>query len=370
MRRERVGVPGRAGCRARPRRGPAARARPGGVRDPDERVAGADARDRRTRSGWTSRAGGLRAVGALRHRGRSADARRRRHARRPRVRGETVAEVPARLARRRRARVRPADRRAPGTAGVEDAIRRSAVRRRTTAWTARRPPRAARLAERGEQALGVGAVRLDRAGRHGAASRRRRGARADRGDAEGARVVDGRQGSVRRAGPVPRRGARGRRGRAQRRLHRRAAARDHELPQLRQPRAARGDVAVRRVDPRDARRVPRAGDAGHRRQRQLLQRVGRLGDLADAGGRHARAARGHRHAGRARLHRQRVDAILLGRDVRRARRERVRRGRRRGRGRPAGARPRPRGGAPGVRPGGDRAHLVAIGAGRLGRTSP
>ena len=92
--------------------------------------------------------------------------------------------------------------------------------------------------------------------------------------------------------PVPRRGARRRRGRAQRRLHRGDAARDHQLPQLRQPRAPRGDVAVRRVGPRDRRRLPRVRHAGDRRERQLLQRVGLLGDLADAGDRDARADRG------------------------------------------------------------------------------
>ncbi len=86
--------------------------------------------------------------------------------------------------------------------------------------------------------------------------------------------------------------ARRRGGRAQRRGHGREAARDHELPELRQPGAAGRDVAVRRGDPRDARRVPGVRHAGHRRERQLLQRVGRLGDLADAGDRHARSAGG------------------------------------------------------------------------------
>ena len=51
-------------------------------------------------------------------------------------------------------------------------------------------------------------------------------------------------------------------------------ARDHELHELRQPRTTGRDVAVRRGDPRDARRVPGVRHAGHRRERQLLQRVG------------------------------------------------------------------------------------------------
>ncbi len=68
--------------------------------------------------------------------------------------------------------------------------------------------------------------------------------------------------------------------------------RDHELPQLRQPRAPGRHVAVRRVDQGDTRCLHGARDAGHRRQRQLLQRVGRLVDLADTGDRHAGFARG------------------------------------------------------------------------------
>ena len=76
---------------------------------------------------------------------------------------------------------------------------------------------------------------------------------------------------------VPRGHARGGRGRPQRGRHRRHAARDHELPELREPRTAGGHVAVLRVDPRDPRRVPRVRDAGDRRERQLLQRVRRLG---------------------------------------------------------------------------------------------
>ncbi len=76
VRRERVGVPGRARRRARPRRGPAARARPGGVRDPDERVAGADARDRAPRAARRG-SGRLRAVGALDRGDRPARPRRR-----------------------------------------------------------------------------------------------------------------------------------------------------------------------------------------------------------------------------------------------------------------------------------------------------
>ncbi len=109
---------------------------------------------------------------------------------------------------------------------------------------------------------------------------------------ERARAVERRQGPVRPSGSVPGGRARRRGGRAERRGHRRQAARDHELHELRQPGAAGRDVAVRRGDPRDARRVPGVRHPGHGRERQLLQRVGRLGDLADAGDRHARPVAG------------------------------------------------------------------------------
>src|SRR4029453_11156296 len=120
VRRERVGVPGRARRRARPRRGPAARARPGGLRVPGERVAGADARDREPgAAGRGSRR--LRAVGARDRGGRPARPRGgaprgvwRRH-RRPRA----PPGPPGRCA----ARAGPvAPPRGGGPADVEDAI--------------------------------------------------------------------------------------------------------------------------------------------------------------------------------------------------------------------------------------------------------
>ena len=103
-------------------------------------------------------------------------------------------------------------------------------------------------------------------------------------------------------------------------------ARDHELPELREPRTARGHVAILRVDPRDARRVPRVRDAGDRRERQLLQRVRRLGDLAHAGDRDARTARRSPAPRAHRLPTSRARRLPAGGDLRRARRLRVRRG--------------------------------------------
>ena len=55
-------------------------------------------------------------------------------------------------------------------------------------------------------------------------------------------------------------------------LCRRHAAGAHGLPELRQPRAGRRDVAVLSGDPGHARGVPGAGGTGGERQRQLLQR--------------------------------------------------------------------------------------------------
>ena len=71
------------------------------------------------------------------------------------------------------------------------------------------------------------------------------------------------------------------------------------LPELRQPRAGRRDVAVLPGDPRHARGVPGAGDTGGERQRQLLQRD--RGDIhpSHAHGGHGGAfgeRRAHRHA--------------------------------------------------------------------------
>ena len=100
---------------------------------------------------------------------------------------------------------------------------------------------------------------------------RRRPAR--QGHDEGARRDDGRQPVRRRDRPVAGRRAVGRRGDAQRLDHRGAAARRHELPQLRRSDPARGVLAAVRGRPRPRRRVPRARAAGHRRQRLALQRV-------------------------------------------------------------------------------------------------
>ena len=121
--------------------------------------------------------------------------------------------------------------------------------------------------------------------------RRRERPAAQGDDGERARPVGRRQGPVLRAGPPRRRAARGARGGAQRRVQRRPADGARQLPELRQPGAPRGDVAVLRDDRRDGRRVPCARHPGRRRQRQLLQRVARRRHRPDAGRRRDRADR-------------------------------------------------------------------------------
>ena len=88
-----------------------------------------------------------------------------------------------------------------------------------------------------------------------------------KGTEQGARARHRRQGALLPARSAHRRPARRARSRAQRRVHRRASARARELPQLRQPRAPRSDVAVRRGRRRHERGVRGARHPGDRRQR-------------------------------------------------------------------------------------------------------
>ena len=264
-----------------PRRRAAARGRHGALRDPDLGVPGADARDRPSLEAG-GRAGAVRPMGVA-HRG-DRHAGRGRHASRSVIAATVVAEVPARSLAddgpeydRPIAEPERADGADPALTPFDgdlgDALR-------------------AVLAAPGDrlQGVGVAAVRPHRPGQHGGGPRvrRRRDPRAEL--AEGRRRLERRQGPLRPPRPLPGRDARGGRVRAQRRGDRCPAARDHELPELRQPRAARGDVAVRRVDPRHPRRVRGARHARDRRQRELLQRERRQRDRSDAGDRHARAA--------------------------------------------------------------------------------
>ena len=79
-------------------------------------------------------------------------------------------------------------------------------------------------------------------------------------------------------------------------LRRRPPARPRQLPQLRQPRAPRGDVAAVGGDRRHGRGLPGARPPGRRRQRQPLQREPGARHRPHAGGRRARPGRPARPA--------------------------------------------------------------------------
>ena len=161
-----------------------------------------------------------------------------------------------------------------------------------------------------------------------------------------------------------------RRGDAQRLDHRRAAARRHELPQLRRPDPARGVLAAQRGRPRP--RPTRAGRSGCRSPAATSR--------STTSRRPARSRRRRRSASSAC---SRTSATLVGPAFVQAARRRP--ARRRGRPRAWPAPPTPRSpaptteddppaldlareaAAPGVRPRGDRAGPRRLGPGRLGR---
>ena len=103
--------------------------------------------------------------------------------------GETVAEVPGAVPRRRRSRVRPPDRGARRRASG-GGVRRSGVRCRSRSDLRRGVLRGADVAERREQAVGLRAVRLDRAGTDRGRRRQRRRPRPRPGHDEGARALE------------------------------------------------------------------------------------------------------------------------------------------------------------------------------------
>ena len=147
-----------------------------------------------------------------------------------------------------------------------------------------------------DQLVGIG---------HGRAPRRRRRRGAADALAAGDRDLAGRQRPAHMARPPPRRHQRRLRGGPQRRLHRRAAGRGDQLPQLRQPRDRRGRLRAGRGDRGHGAGLRGAGRAGGVGQRLALQRALRQAHLPDpGGGRGGRA--GRRRAGRqGRLRRRR-----------------------------------------------------------------
>ena len=109
-----------------------------------------------------------------------------------------------------------------------------------------------------QQALGLRAVRPHGRHQHHRAARTHGRRRAHQGRAAGPGRLGGRQRPLLLPRPVSWRDARRGRVGPQRRLRRRRADRRDQQPQLRQPRAARDHVAVRRGRARYRRRLPRA----------------------------------------------------------------------------------------------------------------
>ena len=157
---------------------------------------------------------------------------------------------------------------------------------------------AARRAQHRRQALGLGAVRLHRAGQHHADPGRRRRRAPPQGRLARHRLRHRLQRTSLLPRPVPWRQGGGRRGGPQPELRRRPARRRHGLPQLRQPREGRDLLAVRAGRRGHGRGLRGARHARRQRQRQLLQRELRPGDLPHAAGRHAGRLRRRLAAGR------------------------------------------------------------------------
>ena len=136
----------------------------------------------------------------------------------------------------------------------------------------RGPAEADGLAQPRQPALDLGAIRPAGRRRHGAApGRRRRGGARPRIE-EGAGDDHRLHAALLLCRPGRGREAGGRRGLSQPLRGRREAAGDHQLPQLRQPAAARDHGPVRRLRRRHGRSLPRARLPGRERQRLALQR--------------------------------------------------------------------------------------------------
>ncbi len=263
--------------RARPLEGPGPRDRDDALRDHALRVAGADAPRREARP---PRRGprDLPQVGARRRRDR---ARHRLRPRRPLLRG------PDRRRSARGAALRPRSRLRPAARGSRAAGRAVSLADRGGAGGVRRvPPADPRLAQRRREILDLGPVRPHGPDQHRRASRRRRGRHPRQGHEEGHRDEERRESLLLHGGSLPRRRHRRGRGGAVGGLHGRAPAGHHRLPELRQPREARGHGAVRGRRARHRGRLPRARCSRRLRQRLALQRDRRTRDPAHAHGRH------------------------------------------------------------------------------------
>ena len=203
---------------------------------------------------------------------------------------------------------RPADQDALQAADPAAALPRVPRRHRPV----RRAARAARDADHRRQVVGVAPVRPPAVPQHRRRARRRR----RRAAAEGHPTARSRSPPTARPASAaldPRTGGRLVVLEAARNVACAGArpARARELPQLRQSRAPRGDVAVLRGGRRHERGVRGARHPGHRRQRQLLQRVARRRHRPDAGRRRARPDRRARRASRRRPRSATASAIVV-----------------------------------------------------------
>ena len=131
---------------------------------------------------------------------------------------------------------------------------------------------AARVTGHREQAVGVSPVRPHGPDEHPRGARHGSGSHSGQRDVARSCVVGGLQREVRLSRPVRRRAARGCGSIPQRRVCGRAADRSDQLPEFRQPAAARHHVAVRPRRRRDGARLPGARHSDHRRKRKPLQR--------------------------------------------------------------------------------------------------
>ncbi len=286
-----------------PRPRPAARGGDGALGDHDLGEPGADGRGRQPRAAGRRR-GGLRPLGA----GACPDRRGDRDRGAPRLlRRRARRSDPRRASDRRGASVRRAQ-----AAATSGRARPGSGR----AADEGRPARAARLAEPPQPRLGLPPLRPARRLAHGspAGPRRRRSPPAPL--VPRARGQPRRLGADRPARPAHRRSDGRDRSGAQRRLRRRRAARDHRLPQLREPREAGDRLGARRGDRGHVRGLRGARDPGRVRQRLALQRHGRPLDPPHAGrrlrrSRRRRARRAGRLArGRRDLPRRRAGALV------------------------------------------------------------
>ena len=369
------------GIVGRPRRDPSPRAGAGALRGHDLRVAGADAARPSCPTRWDAvrevcERWGLpvaiigRVTGdgdiAIVEGGLDADGR-------PAAGAHEIARIPAAAltsdaivhARVASAPARPSRRPRPGAPAM-----RQRPAARAGHGPGRRPARPPRLGQPGVAPRRLPASTTRRSGGHRRRPGPRRRGPARQGHDEGARRDDGRQPVGRRARSVAGRGAVSV-AEATRNVSitGRPAAGRHELPQLRRPDPARGVLAAERGRARPgatraarwACRSPAATSPSttSRRPARSPRRPRSASSACSTTSRRSSARRSSQ-ARRRDPARRRGDA--------RPGRLRIRgAGRRRDGGRPADARPRPRGGAPGVRPRGDRSRARRLGAGRLGR---